>query len=169
MYTPASESLIKQAREIKEDELQRFCGRVYKLLQTKDVTGEAVDSLQRLRLIVSATKYGRELPSELTMKLHTALRSSTSEQLQTLSSAIIRESFPPSIHSLSSDLSNENRSISHVASVILAQAAVKEDVMPLCHHLLRSFESRLTDGQIPKHALPVLCSMISGYPHILTD
>lgn len=47
-------------REIKEEELQRFCGRIFKLLHTKDVSGDTVDSLQRLNLIVSATKYARE-------------------------------------------------------------------------------------------------------------
>lgn len=47
-------------REIKEEELQRFCGRICKLLHTKDVGGDTVDSLQRLNLIVSATKYVRE-------------------------------------------------------------------------------------------------------------
>uniref|UniRef100_A0A8C1RJH3 Adaptor related protein complex 5 subunit zeta 1 n=1 Tax=Cyprinus carpio TaxID=7962 RepID=A0A8C1RJH3_CYPCA len=60
MYAAATESLIKQAREIKEEELQRFCGRIVKLLHTKDVSGDTVDSLQRLNLIVSATKYARD-------------------------------------------------------------------------------------------------------------
>ncbi|XP_073694993.1 AP-5 complex subunit zeta-1 isoform X2 [Garra rufa] len=170
MYAPATESLIKQAREIKEEELQRFCGRIFKLLHAKDVSGDTVDSLQRLSLIVSATKYARELPSDLVMKLQTVLRSSSCpEQLQVLSSSIIRESFPPSVHSLCSDLSQDSRTFSYVASVILAQAGNKEDVMPLCHHLLKSLESRLSDGQISKHALPILSKMITVYPEILTD
>uniref|UniRef100_A0A673KIC4 AP-5 complex subunit zeta-1-like n=1 Tax=Sinocyclocheilus rhinocerous TaxID=307959 RepID=A0A673KIC4_9TELE len=97
MYAAATESLIKQAREIKEEELQRFCGRIFKLLHTKDISGDTVDSLQRLNLIVSATKY----------------------------------------------------------------AGNKEDVMPLCHHLLKSLESRLSDGQISRHALPILSKMIT--------
>uniref|UniRef100_A0A673HU74 AP-5 complex subunit zeta-1-like n=1 Tax=Sinocyclocheilus rhinocerous TaxID=307959 RepID=A0A673HU74_9TELE len=105
MYAAATESLIKQAREIKEEELQRFCGRIFKLLHTKDVSGDTVDSLQRLNLIVSATKY----------------------------------------------------------------AGNKEDVMPLCHHLLKSLESRLSDGQISRHALPILSKMSTVYPEILTD
>uniref|UniRef100_A0A673HWI7 AP-5 complex subunit zeta-1-like n=1 Tax=Sinocyclocheilus rhinocerous TaxID=307959 RepID=A0A673HWI7_9TELE len=124
MYAAATESLIKQAREIKEEELQRFCGRIFKLLHTKDVSGDTVDSLQRLNLIVSATKYARELPSDLVMKLQTLLRSSSCpEQLQVLSSSIIRESFPPSVHSLCSDLSHDSRTSSHVASVVLAQVS----------------------------------------------
>ncbi|ROL49454.1 AP-5 complex subunit zeta-1 [Anabarilius grahami] len=170
MYAAATESLIKQAREIKEEELQRFCGRIFKLLHTKDVSGETVDSLQRLHLIVSATKYARELPSDLVLKLQTVLRSSSCpEQLLVLSSSIIRESVPPSVHSLCSDLSQDSRTFSYVASVVLSQAGNKEDVIPLCHHLLKSLESRLSDGLISKHALPILSKMTTAYPEILTD
>ncbi|XP_026113438.1 AP-5 complex subunit zeta-1-like isoform X2 [Carassius auratus] len=170
MYTAATESLIKQAREIKEEELQRFCGRIFKLLHSKDVSGDTVDSLQRLNLIVSATKYATELPSDLVLKLQTVLRSSSCpEQLQVLSSSILRDSFPPSVHSLCSDLSPDSRTFSHVASVVLAQAGSQEDVMPLCHHLLKSLDSRLSDGQISRHALPLLSKMITVYPEILTD
>lgn len=47
-------------REIQEDELQKFYGRVNKYLHSgKEAGGEVVDSLQRLHLIVSATKYAR--------------------------------------------------------------------------------------------------------------
>ncbi|XP_051571725.1 AP-5 complex subunit zeta-1-like isoform X2 [Myxocyprinus asiaticus] len=170
MYAAATESLIKQAREIKEEDLQKFCGRIIKQLHPKELGGETVDSLQRLHLIVSANKYARELPSDLVMKLQTVLRSSSCpEQLQVLSSSILQESFPLSVHSLCSDLSQDSRAISHLASVVLSQAGNKEDVIPLCHHLLRSLESRLSEGQISKHALPILSKIISVYPEILTD
>ncbi|XP_051569996.1 AP-5 complex subunit zeta-1-like isoform X2 [Myxocyprinus asiaticus] len=170
MYSAATESLIKQAREIKEEELQKFCGRIFKQLHTKELGGEIVDSLQRLHLIVSATKYAREIPSDLVMKLLMVLCSSSCpEQLQILSSSILQESLPLSIHSLSSDLSQDSRAISHLASVVLSQAGNKEDVMPLCHHLLKILESRLSEGQMSKHALPILSKMISVYPEILTE
>ncbi len=42
-------------------------------------------------------------------------------------------------------------------------------MMPLCHHLLKSLESRLSDGQISRHALPILSKMSTVYPEILTD
>lgn len=45
-------------RGIQDEELQRFCFRVSKLLQD-DPGPAAVDALQRLFLIVSATKYPR--------------------------------------------------------------------------------------------------------------
>lgn len=46
-------------REIQEPELQKFQGRLVKLLQGKELGHETVDSLQRLHLILSATKYTR--------------------------------------------------------------------------------------------------------------
>lgn len=46
-------------REIQESELQKFYGRLLKLLQAKELGHETVDSLQRLHLILSATKYTR--------------------------------------------------------------------------------------------------------------
>ncbi|XP_055047057.2 AP-5 complex subunit zeta-1 [Misgurnus anguillicaudatus] len=168
MYSVATESLIKQAREIKEDELQKFYGRVFKQLHAKDLGGDTVDSLQRLRLILSATKYTREIPSDLVTKLQTILCSSSCpEQLHVLSCSILREIFL-SVSSLS-NLSHDNRTISYVASVVLSQAGKKEHVLPLCHHLLKSLESRLSEGQISKHALSILSRIISVYPDILTD
>lgn len=46
-------------REIQDEELQKFCSRVAKLLQKDEPGPDAVDALQRLFLIVSATKYKR--------------------------------------------------------------------------------------------------------------
>uniref|UniRef100_A0A0G2JEH7 Adaptor-related protein complex 5, zeta 1 subunit n=1 Tax=Mus musculus TaxID=10090 RepID=A0A0G2JEH7_MOUSE len=58
MFSAGAESLLHQAREIQDEELRRFCSRVTKLLQ--EAPGPAtVDALQRLFLIVSATKYPR--------------------------------------------------------------------------------------------------------------
>lgn len=46
-------------REIQESELQKFYSRLMKLLQAKEPGHDTVDSLQRLHLILSATKYTR--------------------------------------------------------------------------------------------------------------
>lgn len=46
-------------REIQESELQKFYSRLMKMLQGKDLGHDTVDSLQRLHLILSATKYTR--------------------------------------------------------------------------------------------------------------
>ena len=49
------------------------------------------------------------------------------------------------------------------------QAANKDDVAPLCQHLLKHLESRQPDGQICKHTLPILTKLISYSPEILTE
>uniref|UniRef100_A0A8B9RFC0 Adaptor related protein complex 5 subunit zeta 1 n=1 Tax=Astyanax mexicanus TaxID=7994 RepID=A0A8B9RFC0_ASTMX len=171
MFTPATESFIKQAREIQEDELQRFYGRVSKhLLQSPKEGGEVVDSLQRLHLIVSATKYVRTLPPDFSKKLQTLLCSpSCPEQFQILSSAILRESLPLSLHSLSSELSQDSRTLSYMASVILSQAGSKEDLLPLCQHLLKSLDSRQPEAQVIKHTLPILSKIFSFSAQILSE
>lgn len=46
-------------RELQDEDLQKFCSRLRKLLQ-KDPGPEATDTLQRLFFIVSATKYNRK-------------------------------------------------------------------------------------------------------------
>ncbi|XP_017309744.1 AP-5 complex subunit zeta-1 isoform X1 [Ictalurus punctatus] len=171
MYAPGTESLIKQAREIQEEELQKFYGRVSKQLHSgKEAGGEVVDSLQRLHLIVSATKYARTLPPDLVKKLQMLLRSpSCLEQLQVLSSAILRETLPLSVHNLSTELGQDGRALGYVASVVLSQAGSKEDLLPLCQHLLKTLESRQPELQVPKHALPILSKMFSFSPDILNE
>uniref|UniRef100_A0AAR2JS27 AP-5 complex subunit zeta-1 n=1 Tax=Pygocentrus nattereri TaxID=42514 RepID=A0AAR2JS27_PYGNA len=166
MFAPGTESLVKQAREIQEEELQRFYGRISKhLLSNKEVAVEVVDSLQRLHLIVSATKYARTLPPDLIKKLQTLLRSlSCPEQFQILSSAILRESLPLSLHTLSTELSQDSRALSYMASVVLSQ-----DLLPLCQHLLKFLESRQPEVQVPKHTLPILSKIFSFSPKILSE
>lgn len=48
------------AREIREEELQRFASRVAAVLQGPELGPEAADCLQRLHLTVAATKYPRK-------------------------------------------------------------------------------------------------------------
>ncbi|XP_030646849.1 AP-5 complex subunit zeta-1 isoform X2 [Chanos chanos] len=171
MYATGTESLIKQARDIQEEELQKFYGRISKLLRsTKEHGNEAVDSLQRLHLIVSATKYARTLPPDLLKSLQALLRSPTCpEHLQVLSSSILRESLPLSVHSLSTDFTSDVRTISYLATVVLSQAASKEELTFLSQYLLKNLESRQPEGQIPRHTLPILSKMISFTPEILKE
>ncbi|KAG9343008.1 hypothetical protein JZ751_015226 [Albula glossodonta] len=170
MYASGTESLIKQAREIQEEELQKFYGRISKLLNVKDFGNEAIDSLQRLHLIVSATKYGRTIPVDLNKKLQALLCSPSSpEQVQVLCSCTLRESLPLSVHSLPVDDLQDNRTISYVAAVILAQAGDRTDLTALSNQFLRSLESRQPEGQISRHVLPVLSQVISFSPESLTE
>ncbi|XP_012682597.2 AP-5 complex subunit zeta-1 isoform X2 [Clupea harengus] len=171
MYSTGNESLVKQAREIQDEELHKFYGRISKLLNAnRDHGNETIDSLQRLNLIVSATKYAKTLPPDLKKKLQTLLLSKTHpEQIQVLFTSILRESLPLSTQELSDGLAQDTRSSSYVAAVVLSQAANKDDVAPVCQHLLKHLESRQPDGQICKHTLPILTKLISYSPEILTE
>ncbi|XP_061080720.1 AP-5 complex subunit zeta-1 isoform X2 [Conger conger] len=170
MYASGTESLIKQAREIQEEELQKFYSRISKLVHTKDYGNETVDSLQRLHLIVSATKYGRTIPSDLYKKLQALLCSpSTPEQIQVLCSGTLRESLPIRVHNLSTEDIQDSRTINYVAAVILAQAGHKNDLTALSNQLLKSLESRQPECQISRHVLPILSKVISFSPESLTE
>lgn len=59
MFSAGAESLLQQARGIQAEELGRFCERIMKQLRNEDWGTETLDSLRRLFLIVSATKYAR--------------------------------------------------------------------------------------------------------------
>ncbi|XP_048846760.1 AP-5 complex subunit zeta-1 isoform X2 [Brienomyrus brachyistius] len=170
MYAQGTESLIKQAREINEEELVKFYGRISKLLLNKDYGNETVDSLQRLHLIVSATKYARRLPSDLLEKLQALLCSpGSSEQLQVLSSSILRESLPLSVAKLPIKDLQDSRTTSYVASVILAQAKSKAQLAELSHHLLKAVETRQPDVQVCRHTLPILSAAIRSSPDVLME
>ncbi|KAM9745659.1 AP-5 complex subunit zeta-1 isoform 2-T2 [Menidia menidia] len=166
MYSHGSESLIKQAREIQEPELQKFYSRLCKLLQVKEPLHEAIDSLGRLHLILAANKYSRKLPSELQQRL-VPLLSSPSEQLQVLSSAVLRETVPLSAQELNYNPDNVGVLNTHSASLLLSQAGTKADLSNLCAQLIRSLESRPCHGLM--HILPVLNAILSHSPDCLTE
>ncbi|KAG2455972.1 AP5Z1 protein, partial [Polypterus senegalus] len=114
--------LIYLTREIQEDELQKFYKRISKLLHCKDYGIETVDSLQRLYLILSATKYTRSLPADILHPLQTLLcYSKSSEQLFTLSSAILRESTQYNLEDITLDDIQDSKTLSYLTTVILAQ------------------------------------------------
>lgn len=170
MYSHGSESLIKQAREIQESELQKFYSRLVKLLQAKELSHETVDSLQRLHLILSATKYTRTLPPELQKRV-LLLLSSPSEQLQVLGSAVLRETLPLSGQELNYNQENAGQLNSHAAALLLSQARSTDDLSSLCALLLRGLESRQSDGSGHSlaHTLPVLNAVLTHSPECLTE
>uniref|UniRef100_A0A665TY42 Adaptor related protein complex 5 subunit zeta 1 n=1 Tax=Echeneis naucrates TaxID=173247 RepID=A0A665TY42_ECHNA len=162
MYSHGSESLIKQAREIQESELQRFYGRLVKLLQGKEFGRETVDSLQRLQLILTATKYTRTLPAELQRRLFSLL-SSPVEQLQVLSSAVLRETLPPS--------GKELNYTENIGQLNTHTAALLADLSSLCALVLRSLESRQSEGPVHSltHTLPILNTVLTHSPECLSE
>nr|XP_020506979.1 AP-5 complex subunit zeta-1 isoform X1 [Labrus bergylta] len=170
MYSHGSESLIKQARDIHESELQKFFSRLVKLLQGKELGHETVDSLQRLLLILSATKYTKTLPPELQRRL-ASLLSSSAEQLQVLSSAVLRETLPLSGQEVNYNQENVVQLNSHAASLLLSQAQSRADLSSLCAQLLRGLEGRQSEGSAHSltHTLPILNSILTHSPESLTE
>ncbi|XP_077474720.1 AP-5 complex subunit zeta-1 isoform X2 [Stigmatopora argus] len=170
MYSHGSESLIKQAREIQESELQKFYNRLVKLLEGKEHGHETVDSLQRLHLILSATKYTRTLPPELQKKLVTLLFSPV-EQLQVLSSAVLRETLPSPGQAEIYKQDSIGQINSHAAALLLSQAESRDDLSAFCGQLLRSLENRSSEGPTYSfaHTLPIVNTILTHSPQSLTE
>ncbi|KAK7939429.1 hypothetical protein WMY93_002755 [Mugilogobius chulae] len=170
MYSHGSESLIKQARDIQESELQKFYSRLLKLLQVKDLGHEAVDSLQRLHLILSATKFTRKLPPELHNKIF-LLISSPSEQLQILGSAVLREALPPTDHDVNYIQNNPSALNSHGVGLLLLQARSTTTLTPFCAQLVRTLDSRHSEAlsHSQAHTLPVLNTILTHRPECLAE
>ncbi|XP_033826623.1 AP-5 complex subunit zeta-1 isoform X1 [Periophthalmus magnuspinnatus] len=170
MYSHGSESLIKQARDIQESELQKFYSRLLKLLQGKDLGHEAVDSLQRLHLILSATKFTRKLPLELHKKIF-SLISSPSEQFQILGSSVLRETLPLSDQDVNYIQNNPSVLNSHVTGLLLAHASYTTVLTLFCAQLVRSLESRHSEAlsHSQTYTLPILNSILTHRPECLTE
>ncbi|XP_038123258.1 AP-5 complex subunit zeta-1 isoform X1 [Cyprinodon tularosa] len=170
MYSHASESLIKQAREIQESELLKFYSRLAKLFQVKELSHETLDSLQRLHLILSANKFTRKLPSDLQQRL-LLLLSSPAEQLQVLSSAVLRETLPSSGEELNSTQENISQLNTHAASLLISQAGSKAELSSLCARLVHGLEGRPSEGTARSlmFTLPALKSIVTLSPECLTE
>ncbi|CAL8304761.1 unnamed protein product [Merluccius merluccius] len=171
MYSHGSESLIQQARDIQDAELQRFFSRIVKLTQGRDFGHETIDSLQRLHLILSASRTTRMLPTELYARLLSLLLSSSVEQLQVLFSAVLRETLPPSGTKLNYSQDTGSPLNSHAVGLLLSQTVLKDDLSSLCGHLLQSLECRSADGPVHSltHTLPVISTILSHNPDCLTE
>uniref|UniRef100_A0A096MIH0 Adaptor related protein complex 5 subunit zeta 1 n=1 Tax=Poecilia formosa TaxID=48698 RepID=A0A096MIH0_POEFO len=179
MYSLGSESLIKQAREIQEAELQKFYSRLVKLLQLKELGYETLDSLHRLHLILSANKYARTikskclwLPSDLQQRL-LSLLSSPAEQFQVLSSALLRETPPSSGEELNNIQENISQLNTHAAGLLVSQNSLCGEISasPGSNYLIHGLEGRPSDGPTRSltFALPVLNSVLRLSPESLTE
>ncbi|XP_029857518.1 AP-5 complex subunit zeta-1 isoform X1 [Aquila chrysaetos chrysaetos] len=170
MFTAAAESFLKQAREIQEEELQRFASRVAAVLQGPELGPEAADCLQRLHLTVAATKYPRKLDGKFVELLQTLLCSSKCpEQIQMLCAAILREMSPCNDLILSCDEIQDTKLLSLVSSVLLAQGNKKAEVSAVGQRIVKVLERRLPEGQSARYLLPVLSNVISLSPESLTE
>lgn len=169
MFTAGAESLLRQAREIRDEELGRLCSRVCALLGREDWGSDALDALRRLFLIVSATKHSRRLEQPCVELLQAALCSPTCpEQLQLLCAAVLREVSPSRSLSLTCDRVQNTQQLGLVASVLLAQGDRKQ-VCSVGQCALRVLESRQPEGPGLRHLLPVVSKVTNLAPDALHE
>nr|XP_008017003.2 AP-5 complex subunit zeta-1 isoform X2 [Chlorocebus sabaeus] len=170
MFSAGAESLLHQAREIQDEELKKFCSRISKLLQAEDLGPDTLDSLQRLFLIISATKYSRRLEKTCVDLLQATLGlAACPEQLQVLCAAILREMSPSDSLSLVWDHTQNSRQLSLVASVLLAQGDRNEEVSAVGQGVLRALESRQPEGPSLRYLLPIMAKVVVLSPGTLQE
>ncbi|XP_065588970.1 AP-5 complex subunit zeta-1 isoform X2 [Cyrtonyx montezumae] len=170
MGTAAAESFLKQAREVQEDELNRFAARVAAQLQGPEPGPEAADCLQRLHLVLAASKRPRRLDAHLVELLQAVLCSpKCPEQIQLLCAAVLREMSPCDGLQLSCDGIHDTKLLSLVSSVLLAQGEEKAEVSAVGQRVVRALEGRLPEGQSSRYLLPILSNVISLSPEALTE
>ncbi|XP_053897781.1 AP-5 complex subunit zeta-1 isoform X1 [Malaclemys terrapin pileata] len=170
MFTPGAENFLRQAREIQDEELRKFSSRITSLLQNHDLGNDTIDCLQRLFLIVSATKYGRKLDGKFVELLQKVLcLPKCPEQIQALCAAILREMSPSNDLILSCDEIQDAKLLSLVSSILLAQGNKKAEVLAVGQRVVKVLEGRLPEGHSSRHLLPLLSKSISLSPASLTE
>ncbi|KAG8145724.1 putative Protein KIAA0415-like protein [Naja naja] len=170
MYSAGTESLLRQAREIQDDEFKKFTSRISGFLQNQDFGKETVDSLRRLFLIVSTTKYSQKLEDKLVQLLQTTLYLPKSpKQIQILCSAILRERSFCNDLSLPWDKFRDTRLLSLAFSIIQSQCDQRTTVEEMGQHVVKILEGRLPEDQSARPLLPILSKVISSAPLSLNE
>uniref|UniRef100_A0A8C5S3Y5 Adaptor related protein complex 5 subunit zeta 1 n=1 Tax=Laticauda laticaudata TaxID=8630 RepID=A0A8C5S3Y5_LATLA len=170
MYSAGTESLLRQAREIQDDKFKKFTSRISGFLQNQDFGNETVDSLRRLFLIVSTTKYSQKLEDKLVQLLQTTLYLSKSpKQIQILCSAILRERSFCNDLSLPWDKFRDTRLLSLAFSIIQSQCDQRTIVEEMGQHVVKILEGRLPEDQSARPLLPILSKVISSAPLSLNE
>ncbi|XP_068091479.1 AP-5 complex subunit zeta-1 [Hyperolius riggenbachi] len=191
MFSAAADSLLRQARELGEDEFVRFCGRCR--VQLTSPGADTVDSLRRLQLILAASRRRCSLDSALVGQLEQTLYGHQ-DQLQALSAAILCLICPSPLltltwdptpdpgplpsprlggHSLlSPHMGGTSMYFPHLESsflsVLLVQAST-EDLMALGSRLCRLLESRTPEGHSLRPLLPALMRAVAVCPESLEE
>nr|XP_033770627.1 AP-5 complex subunit zeta-1 isoform X2 [Geotrypetes seraphini] len=169
MFTAGADNYLRQAREIQDEELQKFCARIAGFLQQLELGSETVDNLQRLYLVASATKYGKKLERMFLELLQRVLCApKVSLQVQVLCTAILREVSPYDPFTLSCDQIYDTKLLSLVFSILLAQGC-NNKALAIGNRIVKMMESRLPKGQSLRHLLPVLSKLTSVFPASLSD
>ncbi|KAM4031736.1 AP-5 complex subunit zeta-1 [Anomaloglossus baeobatrachus] len=152
----AADSLLRQARELDDGELEKFCSRTRSQLLSADV--ESLDSLRRLHLILSASRGRRGLDSALILQIQEALCSQhTSAQVQAVCAAILRQLCPCPLVTRSWRPAEQPRG--PLFSILLAQASTS-DILELGPRICRALEMRAPEGHSLRALLPALLRVV---------
>ncbi|XP_062915021.1 AP-5 complex subunit zeta-1 isoform X1 [Mobula hypostoma] len=162
MFSSSAENLLIKARNVQAEELQKFCSRLSTFLQNKEYNNEAIDSLQKLFLIISATKYSKILSKDFLQKLHNTLCFMKAPQpVLVLCSAILREAFPCNALTLSCEEINDLKTMNLVSGIMLAQGVKSGEIEALCNRILKLLDSRQAEGQGTRHLIPILSKVLN--------
>ncbi|XP_069836610.1 AP-5 complex subunit zeta-1 [Dendropsophus ebraccatus] len=158
MFSSAADSLLRQARELGDGELEKFCSRTRSQLLNAD--GESLDSLRRLHLILSASKGRRRLDPALVGQLQEAVCSpQASAQVQTLCAAILCQLCPSPLVTVS--WGPTQQPWGPLFSILLAQASASDSV-ELGPRICRALEMRVPEGHSLRSLLPALLRVVGA-------
>ncbi|XP_075697642.1 AP-5 complex subunit zeta-1 [Rhinoderma darwinii] len=156
MFSAAADSLLRQARELGDEELEKFCSRTRSQLLNADP--ESLDSLRRLHLILSASRGRRSLdPAFVTQIQEAVFGLQTSAQVQALCAAVLCQLCPSPLVTVS--WGPTQQPCSPVFSILLAQASPILN-MELGPRICRALEMRAPEGHSLRALLPALLRVV---------
>ncbi|KAG8551995.1 hypothetical protein GDO81_004370 [Engystomops pustulosus] len=151
-----AERLIRQARELGDEEMEKFCSRARIHLQSADA--ECLDSVRRLHLILSASRSRRSLDPALVVQIQEAVCSlHTPAQVQAVCAAILCQLCPSPLVSVTWGPTQQPRG--PLLSVLLAQSS-PSDLLELGPRICRSLEMRVPEGHSLRALLPALLRIV---------
>ncbi|KAM3912857.1 AP-5 complex subunit zeta-1 [Leptodactylus fuscus] len=161
----AADNLLRQARELSDEELEKFCARTRSQLLSGDL--ESLDSLRRLHLILSASRRRRTLDLALMGQLQGTLCSlQTPAQMQYLCAAILCQLCPSPLVTVIWAPTKQPRP--PVFTLLLAQAS-HSDLVELGPLICRALEMRVPEGYSLRSLLPVLLKVVDVCSELLQE
>ncbi|XP_075070355.1 AP-5 complex subunit zeta-1 [Mixophyes fleayi] len=162
MFSPAADSLLRQARELSDEELEKFCARTRSLLHSGDP--ESLDSLRRLHLILAACRGRRRLEPALVGQLQETLCGPRAPaQVQALCAAILCLLCPSPLVTVSRGHTLLGPSL----YTLPLSSASYSDIMALGPCICRALEPRAPEGQ--RTLLALLLRAANACPESLQE
>ncbi|KAG8443399.1 hypothetical protein GDO86_011988 [Hymenochirus boettgeri] len=151
MLSAGTESLLRQARELGQEELRKFCLRTRELLNSPGQEAESANSLRRLHLVLAAGGH-RVLDCDFVEQLQQLVEAKRGPpQIRALCAAILCQLCPSPLITLTPGLDGLR------CAVLLAQSR-GQDVETTGQQLCGILEGRALEGHSLRPILPVLLS-----------